>query len=274
MLKRIEVILNTFHYLFGFTDSESPFKPDGRGLFLLGVITPVLTALLRMTKWDDVLRNVSRAIGIFQRYPVIHSEYVPKPLRSSTCSALMIEVIQALLPILSSEPIGQPCLSKSSSIRSRVADLSSLWRLSISCICLPFALFHVWVQAFLSHVIALHFFYSWFIAVLPGVFRPMPLGSIFSIRECRTLAIILISTFNTLIPVFLSVPAKFKIENALKEHLATLNAAFDRQWGVNHSVSLSLTRMMMSASGASDRRSGISLADLLNYTMKLRGEHV
>lgn len=101
----------------------------------------IVAAIRTLAQGNDILRGCTRVIGrwISQRYPMIHRQFVPKSLRTTTNGAAIVPILQGERPIGVSKRVWQvslfsktPLLRKAISFRVFIVRpfedfLTSLW---------------------------------------------------------------------------------------------------------------------------------------------------
>lgn len=94
-----EVFLYQIFYISGFLFTKSEYKPFMCIAIGLCVITTIIAAFYRVTKWDYVGRYSAGTIGMAKWYPMIHRDYMLAVCQSSTCRTLIIEIFDTAQPI-------------------------------------------------------------------------------------------------------------------------------------------------------------------------------
>lgn len=256
-----KVIVNPFEDRLCFAWAELIEKPSD----WIAVFFGIIAAINAVTQRKDVCSDSAGTIRARQRYPMIHCQRVPQPRRSTADSTASAEIIDGALPILRVEsPIklalpGSPAVS----VHSR------LFRIIVR----PFASFGAFVIGVLSVPLPICGFYRGRM-----VFRPFSRSRIvfnfcsfvvfmrsrFSRRRMFPIpfigrGVMARSTFAA--QAINRVASSEKVSRSWQIVAAAIGTALEGVGQVEHSVSLSLYHLMLSADGVICRRSGATLAD-------------
>lgn len=217
-------------YLFGFSFTKLVDKPFGR----LAATFAVVASALTVTKRHDIRRDGSWAIRAAQWYPVIHSQCVPQPRRSTANGTATVKVIKRVLPIFGGELGWQFKLTALSaliihSLGFTVSLLRSTTNFSdLSRVILPISFFTLALY-FTTFVIAL--------AIVSVDLFFIGAGSV-AVSLCTSTA------FNAQKPA-VAVKERF----CRQKFIAAFNAALEGVGDIQHSVSPSLYHRMLPAGG-------------------------
>jgi hypothetical protein len=235
----IKVIFDLSDDLSRFADTKLVNNPFDRIFVRLAIIT----AILLVTQWQYVRRHSARTIRIANGYPMIGGYRMPQTGRSTADCAATAPVFKAALPVVYSQCIRQLAFTGAPLL---LRQPLTVW------VFLPPVTTIFWILFAEFGAIA-----TPFIHVFCAIFGRFSSGA--RLAPAR----------NSMLPIAFR---PMKVARCGWTVSAALGTALKfREWIVDHSVSLSLTRMMLSAGGASDRHFGLqSLADKILFYHKCR----
>lgn len=274
----IEVFLNALGDLLGFTWAVSGNKPFHRIAVALLIIASVVVVAQR----NNVVWGIATTFSYW--YPVILCKGMPQTSRSTANSTTIAKVFEATLPVLDSKVGSKFPFNRSAAMGVSLALVFVSYLPFSCCRCL----FIRMAQSPFSIGLFLPFGKS--ISVLFGpnshllfVFRSVLsfVCGIVYLVVCMTALFVFVglipvvgtSAINTNMPHFVAA-FREKLKSIRKEFTASKASIFGNRH-VQHSVSLSLYHMMLSADGVIRRRFGCTaLADTFIVSQKGNYIHV
>lgn len=272
----VEIGFNPLKDLLAFTWTEFLSKPFNR----IAIFLVVVTSLLSVAKWNYIRWNCTRTIRIGQWYPMILGNGMPESARSTADGTTPIEIIKGTLPIARGERTRQiespsaAIMGMSFSLFGMISSIFAPALTHIISMCITIYardfLSSFWMSCAISLCSSSYFIriclypcslsLPYFI-VFSGAITPSPITGLFSVTLIIVLSGFVIAYLAARSEFIVSCFSDVEELFSGKKFGTTLSTASKGIGDIQHNVSLSLSRLMMSADGASDRRSVISLAD-------------